>query len=295
MQGTLRKKRSSVLIFLVLLLSFSCAIMSMSLTTSINETNREFRLNAFGGWYLAIPDGKEGDAAFLAEQNWAENVGHARMYCEIKRTGKMLGTVDDAYLDMARVELLAGNLPQNAGEIALTEEVMDLRGYTMDMVGQKVSLGVGALLTGQNDADEKLGIADVTELTLCGVINSYSFSWIFPYNKQDRSTVGGIVKEETAEKIIDKLDSGIRKSYSVPAEAPVDQYYIQVAPENRAAAIKACGDYMHTNRDAAREDCVPCVNRLSFPDEESVASSGTLYAFLIAAVALVAVLCVYMM
>ena len=50
-QGTRRKKRSSILIFSVLLISFSSAIVALSLVGSISKTNAEFRLNTYGEWY----------------------------------------------------------------------------------------------------------------------------------------------------------------------------------------------------------------------------------------------------
>lgn len=46
-QGTLRRKRVRVITFLVLL-SFSCAILSLSLTESISGTNEAYRFNTFG-------------------------------------------------------------------------------------------------------------------------------------------------------------------------------------------------------------------------------------------------------
>ena len=74
-QGIMRKKRSSVLIFLVLLLSFAFAIASVSLVGSISKTNEEFRLNTYGQWYLAIPDGMKDDAVWLQKQTWAAQIG----------------------------------------------------------------------------------------------------------------------------------------------------------------------------------------------------------------------------
>lgn len=47
-QGTLRKRRSSILVFTVLLLSFAFAIVTLSLTTSISQTNENYRLDIFG-------------------------------------------------------------------------------------------------------------------------------------------------------------------------------------------------------------------------------------------------------
>ena len=83
LQGTLRKKRSSVLIFSVLLISFSFAIVALSLVGSISTTNAEFRLNAYGEWYFAIPSGKEADVNWVQNQPWIESAGTAVNYATI--------------------------------------------------------------------------------------------------------------------------------------------------------------------------------------------------------------------
>lgn len=69
-EGTLRKRKSSILIFLVLLITFSFAIVSLSLVGSIGQTNAKFRLNTYGQWYFAISSGRSEDAAWLREQTW---------------------------------------------------------------------------------------------------------------------------------------------------------------------------------------------------------------------------------
>lgn len=103
MQGTLRKKRLSMLTFAVLLLSFSFAIVTLSLTESIRTTNDGYRQSTFGGWYLAILDGWDEDAAWLAQQSWAEDIGKVRIYGTVMRTAssgepQTFGTVDETFL-----------------------------------------------------------------------------------------------------------------------------------------------------------------------------------------------------
>lgn len=56
-----RRWKNSLLFFLVLLLSFSSAIISVSILGSIDRTNAEYRLNTYGEWYFAIPYGYSGD------------------------------------------------------------------------------------------------------------------------------------------------------------------------------------------------------------------------------------------
>lgn len=82
-QGTLRKKRSSILVFFVLMFFFSCAITTLSLTKSISDTNAEFRLNTYGEWYVAAVRSTPEDGEWLTSQSWSKNTVHNRMYGDI--------------------------------------------------------------------------------------------------------------------------------------------------------------------------------------------------------------------
>src|SRR5699024_11289961 len=64
-QGIRRRRRSSILLFLVLTLSFAFAVMMLSVMGSMNRTNIEYLKNTYGAWHGAIPDGKDSDRAFL--------------------------------------------------------------------------------------------------------------------------------------------------------------------------------------------------------------------------------------
>ena len=71
-QGIWRRRRSSLLLFLVLLLSFAFAVMMLSVMGSMDRTNTELLKNTYGGWYGAIPDGKAEDRAFLERREWLD-------------------------------------------------------------------------------------------------------------------------------------------------------------------------------------------------------------------------------
>lgn len=142
-QGILRKKRSSVLIFLVLLLSFAFAIASVSLVGSISKTNEEFRLNTCGEWYLAIPDGIEDDAIWLQKQTWAEQIGISHSYGYVQtETGKTgIGTVDENLKTVGRLRLNSGHWPEADNEIVMEEDTLGLLGYDYTL-GQEITIPV---------------------------------------------------------------------------------------------------------------------------------------------------------
>ena len=83
-QGIGRKKRSSLLLFAVLLLSFAFAIISLTVTGSIRKTNEEYRYDTYGTWYGAIPNGQDADEVFLRKQAWLDGLGITKSYGTIQ-------------------------------------------------------------------------------------------------------------------------------------------------------------------------------------------------------------------
>lgn len=83
LQGTLRRRKSSALTFLMLMVSFSCMIVSLCLTSSIEKTNEELYRSVYGAWKYAITLGRDEDAKWLEEQKAAgelETYGTMRNY-----------------------------------------------------------------------------------------------------------------------------------------------------------------------------------------------------------------------
>lgn len=294
LQGTLRKKRSSILVFLVLLLSFAFAIVTLSLTASISDTNTEYRLTTFGEWYLAILDGKEEDGEWLAQQEWAEAVGNACAYSSISSgIPGTFGTVDETYLQLARAELLDGRLPQNDGEVAVQKRLLDAMGYEQYEIGQIIGIMAHADVSDKEEA----GTIIWQKYTLCGVLNDYDKLWNLSSVNASTKPISAVMTEGGAQHLLDALNDHLKKNYpgADPVE-PTEQYYLYVSQENRKDASAQLSSYLFGTRDVvAGENAQACVNNAAYPPQLEAASPDTLYARLIAVVALVAVLCVYIM
>lgn len=289
-QGTLRKRRNSILVFFILLLSFSCAIVSLSLTESMHSTNERLRLDTYGGWYLAIPDGKEGDAAFLAEQNWAEKIGHARLYASLWHETAAFGTVDQSYVSLGRIEPLSGHLPQQPDEIAIEQSLLRSLGYE-ETLGQRITLSLGIRLA---DDKETYGYGEFA-FTLCGVLPDTSQHWALNQNRSSRTLVNAVVTDEAAQAVWDSIDRGMQQKSWGKAEKPTVQYFVGVSEADQQRAQEATSRYMSTTRDQYSEDIAPAVNYLAFPLLDTSASSHGVFTLLIAAAALTAVFCAYLM
>ena len=140
-QGIWRRRRSSLLLFLVLLLSFAFAVMMLSVMGSMNRTNIEYLKNTYGAWYGAIPDGKAEDRAFLEQQDWLDRLGESRSYGTVSVGPPVsgAGTVDETFLELGRIKLNDGRLPEQPGEIAMEADLLSALGYDYTL-GQTVTL-----------------------------------------------------------------------------------------------------------------------------------------------------------
>ena len=170
-QGILRRRRSSLLLFLVLLLSFAFAVMMLSVMGSMDRTNTELLKNTYGGWYGAIPDGKAEDRAFLEQREWldqlGESVNYARVSVILPVSGA--GTVDESFVELGRIRLKSGRLPEAPGEVAVEADLLEALGYDQT-IGQSIILPLSVSLADDPDYYIRLD----REFVLSGVLEEYA-------------------------------------------------------------------------------------------------------------------------
>ena len=289
LQGLHRKKRSSRLVFFVLLISFAFAILSLSLVGSIQKTNGEFRLNNYGEWYFAIPTGLPQDADMLQRQAWAEAVGTSQNYGSvITKAGTVgFGTLDPALMDIGRIRLDDGRWPENDNEIAVEARTLSLLGYDYTL-GQKILLPVGI------PVGEEMVTAEHT-FTVCGIIHEYSNLWVLNRNTYFQSLVSAVVTPAAAEEVLAEIKAMIPPESEIEPDSiqPIPQFFISVAPENREAALESIKSYLQmTHLDFG--DLTPSENYVAYP-EMAATPPDTFYTCMIAGVTLLAVLCAYIM
>lgn len=286
-QGIFRKKKSSILILSVLLLSFAFAIASVSLVGSISKTNEEFRLNTYGEWYLAIPDGMKEDAAWLQKQAWAEQIGISHSYGYVQtETGKTgIGTVDESFKTIGRLTLNSGHWPEADNEIVMEEDTLGLLGYDYTL-GQEITIPV-AVPCGEKH------IHFSETFVLCGIIGEYTDLWVLNPNSEGRLLNGAIVTENCADQLLKTAQVSLPQEYieqGFEPNPPIPQYFVSVISEQQEQAKEAMDGYLAASRE--KGDRRACVNSLVY-EGAAAAEYDTFYAFVIAVVAMLAVLCVY--
>ena len=303
-QGVLRKRRSSLLTFFTLLISFSCGIMALSLTQSISSTNEEYRLNTFGEWYIALPYTKSGDRAWVERQGWARTVAAGTVYGAM-HPGDIpgsFGTIDRAYWDLGHLVLLEGRLPDTEHEVSLTraalEAIEESNGKTFS-IGDEVPIPCYLeVSTGENQdgSQESVGVVVGLPYTLCGVIKDYSELWNILYNRNSCELVSTVMTADGAQALLDKGNAALQKAVpGTSAVVPMEQLFIEVARGDRLDAVAQVRTHLKSTRNAATEDVSPCVNNPAFPTTDETSQDNEIYVALIAVIALMAVFCIYMM
>ena len=287
-QGTLRKKRSSILIFSVLLISFSFAIVALSLVGSIGKTNAEFRLNTYGEWYCGIPSGMEEDAQWLEKQQWVREIGRAGNYGTIHTVAGQagFGTLDHSLVNIGRIRLEEGTFPTSDDEIAMEADVLSALGYAYEL-GQEITLVIDVPYQDQLIPVERSYI-------LCGILHEYSNLWVLNRNADHRLLVSAVVTEAAAEAVLGAARECISNPENRELVIPIPQYFLTVEEADRETASHSINGWLSSTRTGDFGDIRVCENTAAYPDAVS-RDYEDFYVYLIAAVTMIAVLCVYIM
>ena len=289
-QGILRRRRSSLLLFLVLLLSFAFAVMMLSVMGSMNRTNIEYLKNTYGAWHGAIPDGKDSDRAFLERRDWLDRLGESVNYGQVRGTTPVsgVGSVDETFLELGRIRLDEGRLPEQPGEIAMEADLLVALGYE-PAVRQTVS--VPMMIPQAEDPTSFLLV--VRDFVLTGVLHEYAHLWILENNVQNRLLNSALILPEDGEAILAEAQAMADEYQSGLVRPPLTSYFytpLEGMEERLRAEVDA---HMAETRGAA-EDRRGCVN-VSAGAAYAATDYNTFYVGLILVIALLAVVAVYLL
>lgn len=196
-QGLKRKRKSSMLLFAVLCLSFAFAVVSLSVTSSMEATNQNFRLETYGKWQGAIAEGRQEDEKFFGQQDWLLSLGISRQAGTLigKKGSITFGTVDAAFMELGNLGLQDGRWPENPSEIVMEANSLSSLGYDYEL-GQELTLTASLPAFG---APGNMVTIEHT-YTLCGVVRAYTSLWQFSGMMSAGSYLNSaIVTEETVE------------------------------------------------------------------------------------------------
>ncbi|MCD7771811.1 MAG: ABC transporter permease [Oscillospiraceae bacterium] len=292
-QGMRRRKRQSLLIFFVLLISFAFAIMLLSYSSSIASTNSQLYSDTFGTWYASfIAEDEATDKEYLESNDWLEDIGVSITYGTlseyneyyefygIKNDSLNFGTIDDSLEDMG-IQIQSGRMPKNSGEIAIESSVLSRLGFGSNL-NQKVSLVVTFTVD-----DEEYEV--VKEFTLVGIISSYTSVW-----NVSGALNNAIVTEDCIKELWDEATSRLYEAYQESLEIPTDITVFFTAKDGMDKNVQSnVNSYLSANHTSTANRKLS-VNTAVELDEEN-AEVNTFYVWLILAVTLLAVVIIYVL
>ncbi len=170
------------------------AIILLSYTSSIAETNSQLRLDTYGSWYGAITDGIDGDLEYLESAEWVDKVGTsvsfgtATVFASDMMMGYIeVGTVDESLIDMG-ITLESGKIQTSGYGIAIEEATL-----------AEIGCGLGGNITLQFWLFDENGAFTIVErdFQIIGVIGEYTGLW-----SVDCTLNTAIISEEAAEDIL---------------------------------------------------------------------------------------------
>ncbi|HIQ69720.1 MAG TPA: FtsX-like permease family protein [Candidatus Avoscillospira stercorigallinarum] len=278
------------MLFLVLTLSFAFAVMMLSVMGSMNRTNIEYLKNTYGAWHGAIPDGKDSDRAFLERRDWLDRLGESVNYGQVRGTTPVsgVGSVDETFLELGRIRLDEGRLPEQPGEIAMEADLLVALGYE-PAVRQTVS--VPMMIPQAEDPTSFLLV--VRDFVLTGVLHEYAHLWILENNVQNRLLNSALILPEDGEAILAEAQAMADEYQSGLVRPPLTSYFytpLEGMEERLRAEVDA---HMAETRGAA-EDRRGCVN-VSAGAAYAATDYNTFYVGLILVIALLAVVAVYLL
>lgn len=282
-----KKWKNSLLFFFVLFTSFSAAIACISANGSIALTNREYRLNTYGEWYFAIPDGKSGDEQWLLRHDWVQKIGVSKSVGKIPTgIGVSIGTVDDAFIDVGRIRVEKGAFPAADNEIAVDKSTLSSLGYDYTL-GQKITLDIAVPceISGVEAIGEDIYVEKT--YTLCGILKEYNDLWSLQYNQNSRLLNGAIITEGAASDLLETAKESLvfYNSDEITIRPPVDMYFITVDEDDREDAKNSLGYYLF---DTGRDNV--CINHPAY--NESVQQDyESFYVYIIAFLTFASILC----
>ena len=296
--GVLRRRGESLLTLAALAISFAAGVVSLSLLGSISQTNAEYRYNTYGEWYGAVITGAKEDAEWLSERNWIDEVAAVVHYGTAIAGGKIygFGAVDEAYRRIGRVYLDEGRWPQAENEAAVEAELLENLGCK-PVCGQEITLE----LFGNTDEDtdrNKTGKIDMISggnytFTVVGIIHNYSSIWNIRNTQGNRNNLPAVslaVTEAAGENIVNQTANSWTADYDI---FPIHQFYFTITAESldiqKMIEIK---EYIGTRR-PLWGDAQPVYNSAAYPELLGGGAAEDIYQFIILAVTVFAVLCIY--
>ncbi|MCD7805343.1 MAG: FtsX-like permease family protein [Oscillospiraceae bacterium] len=282
-QGVKRRRRQSLLIFFVLLVSFTFAIILLSYTTSIAETNSQLRLDTYGSWYGAISDGIDSDIEYLESTEWVDDIGVSVNYGSasvmvggLSQGSLKIGTADENLVDMG-INLESGRMPSSSGEIAIEAASLNEVGY-----GASTGSNITLQWTFKN---ENSSVTVERTFNVVGVISEYTGLWDIGATLNT-----AIIPEEAIADILAEAEKSLGEITSLSTETT---YFFTVKSGMESGVETDVNKYLYNTREGSAIRI--CTINSVLKMESEAAQTNMVYLVLILAITILAVVMIYIL
>lgn len=282
-EGIKRRKRQSFLIFFVLLISFTFAIILLSYTSSVAETNSQLRLDTYGYWYGAITDGVDSDFEYLERSDFVDDVGTSVNYGSasvmvggLSQGSLKIGTADENLADMG-INLESGHMPNSSDEIAI-------EAASLNEVGYGASTGSSITLQWTFKNDSSYATVQRT-FNVVGVISEYTGLWDI-----DATLNTAIITEEALTDIIAEAEASLGEITSL---SPETTYFFTVKSGMESDVETDVNKYLYNTREDSTIRRVTINSVVEMENE--AAQTNMVYLALILAITILAVVMIYIL
>jgi ABC-type lipoprotein release transport system permease subunit len=136
--GMAGRKKDTLLLMIVIIMSFFFTVLAIALQGSFQKTSDAQRLRLYGSWHAAYLDADDNILEHLKQQQQITSIGKSYLF-ETNSSVGIVGTYNQALLDMGEFNLTEGKFPQKPGDIVLeTSKVAELG--LKKPVGQKINV-----------------------------------------------------------------------------------------------------------------------------------------------------------
>lgn len=280
-KGIKRRRKSSILIFGILSISISFAVIAFSAHESMNKSNEEYRYDTYGTWEGAFLGGYKEDFEVFNQEKDIFEIGTAVCYGTV--AGDVgYGTVEKKLKKMGRIRLLEGDFPQAENEIVMEADVLSKLKHNYK-IGQKIILEISFPAVSYDGIETTRVVS--REYKLCGVLKEYTDLWCV-----DEEILPGILVTEKEALRVSKIAEV--ENTDVIVKEPKFHYFFK-SYKDKEQMLKNVGEYISSRNKERGEEGKLAVNTYAY-EAETQEGFDSFYIIIIFITTLLAVLCIYM-
>lgn len=178
-KGLKGRKKQTYLLLGILISSFAFLTAIVIYSTSTQVLSQERKIDLYGQWQVARYGVSQEEVAEIKERNDDYILGTAHQRAvTISKTGEIsgsIGTIDEDFKMLSRIELLSGAYPNSKTEIALATSVLDSLGLPYEL-GQEITIPIADNSFNPYEPPSPNAIKTVN-FTLCGILPAYDIFW----------------------------------------------------------------------------------------------------------------------